>query len=166
MKPVHVLLVCVAVASCSEKQEPVTDESAPEVRQLSSRGSATDELNGTSLHSIGRLPAESRAEAFRMLLLEAADADLDLAMEAVETLESADEKLDLLYVFADDLVGRGEMVRLPSLFWVAAHPAVDEGLKTTVLADLRRELGLSWQPDLATMALKLEEHLIAEGAMQ
>jgi len=167
MKVFQLLPLCLLWVSCSKEQESVESVPPPRAKQFSER-SAVPEVDeaGVSLHSIPRVAAADRGEAFEEVLLELDDADFDLALETIDRLEDPSEQLELLYVLSDDLAGRGEMVRLPSLFWVAAHPSVDDGLKTTVLADLRRELDLSHQPDLGALALELEQYLIDNGAVQ
>lgn len=157
-----------AFASCSKNEESQVESlgAASEPAKISARTNGPDFESGPGLKDLPRVSLAERGEVFRGLLLETDDEDMDLVMEAVERLDSDDEKLDLLYLLASDLEGRDEMVRLPSLFWVAVHPSTDQGLKNTVLADLRRELDLSYMPDLTTLAEKLEEHLGENGALQ
>lgn len=109
--------------------------------------------------TLERLDPAMRAVSLRDLLFHLPDDRIDVAMEAIDKVIDQRSQRDLLSTLHRDLMGRDEIIRLPGLIAIAQHNAADESLKTTVYADLRRDLNLAYMPDSDVFASLVEEHM-------
>lgn len=108
---------------------------------------------------LNRLSPEDRPAELKWHLFGLADDRIEQAMVAIEKVRDKESQSELLVVLHQDLAARDEIIRLPGLITIAQHEATPESLKTTIYADLRRDLGLAFMPDPDVFPSLVEQHL-------